>query len=480
MSDERVPKETISLALPMAGGVEPHTAGSWMEVVHYDGRFGGQHLHYNRPFLRVAGATVTNARNELVRQFLEQPEDNQADWLLFLDDDQMYPEYLLEMLMASVDPKERRIVALPVWRFISNNGGPVRVTHNVFDLDDGGGIIEWTEPFPQDALIQVPAVGTGCMMIHRSALEDIQTVAQANGFGAKWCWFLERVYLPADVKEGEDIWFCRMATAAGIPIFVNTSITLQHAKTIMLQGFAPEGSLSIGGEPGWFHKQADAVRPIHDTPVDVIIPVLHRPQNIKPLMDSLKATAPNATAWFVTEPNDVIVWAEVKNQGGELLVHPGTFAEKVNHGYTQTSAEFMVVVGDDVKFHPGWLNEALHAAATTGKSVIGTNDLGNPRVKRGDHAVHFMIRRSYIDETGASWDGPGVVCHEGYRHCYVDDEIITAAKQRDKWQPCLTSVVEHLHPYFGKAEHDDTYKLGESAMKADQKLFKQRFMESTK
>ena len=58
--------------------------------------------------------------------------------------------------------------------------------------------------------------------------------------------------------------------------------------------------------------------------------------------------------------------------------------------------------------------------------------MSNPRVISGEHGTHLLIRRSYIDEVGASWgtDGkgtPGEVCHDGYTHMYVDDEIVTAA-----------------------------------------------------
>lgn len=476
MSNERAPKGTISLALPMGDRPEPHTARTWLEMVMYDREFGSQHLHPNRPYLTVAGAGfITNARNELVRQFLAQPEDNRADWLLFLDDDQLYPEHLLEILIASADPVERRIVAMPVWRFITNDGGPVRVTHNVFDVDEQGGIIEWVDPFPPNAVIQVGAIGSGCMLIHRTALEETQQVAIANGRGAKWCWFVQQVYLPADVAEGEDVWFCRLAAASGIAVWMNTSMTLQHAKTIMLQGPAPAGSLSIGGEPGWFHSEAvpEAVEA-----VDVIVPVLHRPQNVKPLMDSLKATAPLATAWFVCEPDDLIEWAEVEKHGGKRLVHPGTFAEKVNYAYGQTSAPWLMLVGDDVVFRRGWLDQAEHVAAQTGGKVIGTNDLGNARVMAGEHATHMMIRRSYIDDVGASWDGPGVVCHEGYSHWFVDDELISAAKQRNTFQPALGSIVEHMHPYWGKADKDDVYAKGEANAAKDKATFNARYRKS--
>ncbi len=85
----------------------------------------------------------------------------------------------------------------------------------------------------------------------------------------------------------------------------------------------------------------------------------------------------------------------------------------------------------------------------------------------GEHATHLLIRRSYIDEHGASWDGPKLVCHEGYRHNYVDDEIVMAAKTRGQWAMALGSFVEHLHPLWEKGEDDATYELGSLSEKED-------------
>ncbi len=99
---------------------------------------------------------------------------------------------------------------------------------------------------------------------------------------------------------------------------------------------------------------------------------------------------------------------------------------------------------------------------------------------RGEHAVHMLITRQYIDEHGASWDGPGIVCHEGYRHWFVDDEIVNVAKLRGTFVAALGSKVEHLHPAWGKAELDDTYKLGSHAKQSDKTLFDKRLAANLK
>lgn len=479
MSEERAQIGTISLALASGDRPEPHTMRTMLDMVMFDREHGNQHLHPSRPFVWVVGATfVTNARNRLVQKFIEQPVENRADWLLFLDDDQLYPEYLLEILMASADPVDRRIVGLPVWRFISKDDGPVRVTHNVFDVNDNGDFVEWPGELPDNAVVQVAAVGTGCMLIHRTALEEIQQLAYANGHGSQWCWFKQQVYQPADACEGEDIWFCRLAAAAKIPVFVNTSVTLQHAKTTMLQGATPIGAYSIGGELA--PSRPTIVEPAIDQ-VAVMVPVLNRPQNAEPFMRSLRASTGLATAYALcSEEADAAAWEAA---GATVVRTEGTtFAEKINEGYPWTDEPWVFLTGDDVRFRPGWLDHAQQTARQTGRKVIGTNDLGNNRVIAGDHATHILIARDYIDTIGASWDlpgfvspsGPGVICHEGYQHWYVDDELITAAKERDEWRPCLSSIVEHFHPYWNKAEDDGTYQLGRKYRGKDKVLFMRR------
>ena len=198
-------------------------------------------------------------------------------------------------------------------------------------------------------------------------------------------------------------------------------------------------------------------------------------------MDSLRASTGLATVYAIAEPTDretIEAWYEA---GAQVIEHDTahTFAEKINVGYTLTDEPWLFICGDDVRFHPGWLDHAAHVARTMDAQVVGTNDLANPRVTNGDHATHLLIARSYIDEHGASWDGPKVVCHEGYRHWFVDDELVMAAKQRGVWAMALASKVEHLHPVWGKAENDDTYRLGQVHADADGKLFKRRLKQNS-
>src|SRR5260370_10086938 len=125
---------------------------------------------------------------------------------------------------------------------------------------------------------------------------------------------------------------------------------------------------------------------------------------------------------------------------------PGTWAQRLNYGYQHTEEPWLLCAADAVKFHPGWLDQALAAAAHSSADVVGTNDLHNPRVIAGEHATHPMVRRSYVGEHGASWAGPNVLAHEGHRHWFTDVEIVTAAKQRGTCAAAPYTQLEQRHP----------------------------------
>jgi len=199
-----------------------------------------------------------------------------------------------------------------------------------------------------------------------------------------------------------------------------------------------------------------------------------RYKNAERFMKSLRASTGLATVYAICKYNETEA-AEAWRAAGALVIEGlgATFAERINTGYRASEEPWVFITGDDVEFRAGWLD---HAQAVAGRNydVVGTNDLGNPRVTAGEHATHLLIRRSYVDEHGASWDGPQAVCHEGYRHWFVDDEIVLAAKQRNAWAMALGSIVEHHHPLWGKAEDDEVYQLGQSFADEDQELFEKR------
>ena len=221
--------------------------------------------------------------------------------------------------------------------------------------------------------------------------------------------------------------------------------------------------------------------------IDVIVPVLQRPQRARPFMDSLRATTGRASVLAVYSSWDQRTGRAWRRAGADVLevaAQPGSFAQKVNAGYrARAASEFtagppppwVLLVGDDVRFHPGWADAALEVAEATGADVVSTADRPGGD---GTAGVHPLVRRAYVDERGAAWgDGPGVVCHEGYRHNYVDAELAAVAKERGVWAPAPGAVIEHLHHIFGTAPVDRTYEVGTASLEQDRALFWARVAE---
>jgi hypothetical protein len=409
--------------------------------------------------IQSGGMGLPESRNKVCKALLE----GTAEWLFMVDTDMGFDPQTLDQLLSVADKDERPIVGglcFSQREVAMDEMGGFRClpTPTIFDwLEHDDGTHHYTSRlhYPANSLIRCGATGAAMLLIHRSVIERIK---EAHGE----TWF-NRIVGEDGELMGEDISFFVRTAALSIPLHIHTGIRTTHYKHFWL------------AESDFFQS---FVAPAATETCDVIVPVLHRPQNVKSFMESLRASTGLAKAWFICEEDDQEEIDEVLRYGGEVITSPEchTFAEKVNLAYAMTNAPWLLLVGDDVRFRPGWLDHALDVHRRYGGHVIGTNDLANPRVMRGEHATHPLIKRSYIDELGASWDGPGVVCHEGYRHNFVDDEIVAVAQQRHTFQAALASQVEHMHPIFGKGADDAVYRRGQKSFEVDGKLFAHRRM----
>lgn len=517
--------EKVTIAYPHLDSFGANFVDSVLRVAAYDKGHGNYLLH-NSGLLNqgalcaVWGRSVelAHARNTATAAFLS----SDSDWLLWWDTDIGCQQDAVERLMEVADPVERPIV------------GGLCFVEGDYSHDMHGGLRSslaptlydwtWVEPksgmpgaykllnrpeWPEDEPVRVSATGCGFLLVHRSVFEDISAwLIQEGGPGHIW---FERIPGPDGELSGEDISFCMRAGQVGRPVFVHTGITTTHQKTIWYgepeykqKPFAPPPMNLIPLPPEQWPKlmvNRNAAQDAADNSptrqkqvpeateeVAVIVPVAQR-DNAKAFLTSLadSLTLPQRSRVRVyvmgdeDDPATLLAWqyhtdiySNVVFDAHHYLRQMGSFGEKVNWGFEISKEPWLFLVGDDVHFHRGWLDQALEVARTTGKHVIGTNDLGNPAVLAGEHATHMLISRDYIEHQGASWDGPGVVCHEGYRHWFVDNEIVMAAKQRRAWAPCLASHVEHMHPYFRKGKVDDVYRIGEAAAGLDQVLWQAR------
>lgn len=187
---------------------------------------------------------------------------------------------------------------------------------------------------------------------------------------------------------------------------------------------------------------------------------------------------------LMREENAERFWGSL-GDGFDGAVHVGvegrSYAENVNALLEHSEAPWVLIVGDDVEFLPGWFEAA--AEVSTQADVIGTNDSEPGRVRNRDvaagrHADHFFVRREYIEEQGASLDGPGSLMHEGYRHWFTDKELIELAKARGVFVMAPECRIVHHHPGYdgdeGARQADPVYMAAVDGAEADRKTWLRR------
>jgi glycosyltransferase involved in cell wall biosynthesis len=219
--------------------------------------------------------------------------------------------------------------------------------------------------------------------------------------------------------------------------------------------------------------------------VAVLCPIYKRTENIPELVRSFQTHTGLGEATLYLIADEGLVDLERDGLPGsrveELARTRGeSCAQGWNSGYEQTTEPWVLLIGDDVRFHDGWLDQVRKLSADY--DVIGTNDttngVKNRKVANGSHSDHSFVRRSYVEKYGASLDGPGSLACEDYHHWYVDMELIKLAKARGVFTPCLDSIVEHLHPGYDGDEDarraDPTYMKAVEHQVEDAETFKER------
>ena len=431
---------------------------SLFQLIQYDGS--NNRRLSNWANIRTSGYSIPEGRNELFEGFLR----TDAQWILVVDADMGFQPDALDQLLASADKVERPVVGGLCFAYRDSGsdgyGGfrsyPLPTIYDWVTHPDGKNRMTGRKHYPVNALVRCAGTGAALVLIHRSAVEAVK-----EKYGT---WF-DRIPGP-DGLLGEDISFCYRLGALDIPVFVNTAVRTTHHKNIWVS------------EPDfWMDLQAP---PATDR-VDVVVPtVKERYEHLEPLYRSLKASTGLARCWFIVDDDETTERVETLEAMGAVVIREsGSFPHKLNVWWDSRQdltdePEWVQVTGDDCRFHPNWFNQAMFIADKYGAKVIATNDLANPRVTRGEHATHPLINRGYIETEGSSWGGPGVFCHEGYSHNFVDDEIVTVAKQRGVFQAALGSIVEHLHPINEGRSADKTDEKNFSTFQADGKLFRTR------
>ena len=170
---------------------------------------------------------TTRSRNVVVKTFLE---TTNANWLLMIDSDERLSLDTWHKLIASAHDKDRPIVSGLVFAAFFDGEDALRPVPTIYLMDSERGL-QPIDGYPENQLIEVDAVGTGCILIHRSVLLEMQKQATPNQ-GKNWAWFVEGAI--DGTYFGEDLLFSKRLKSMGYKIFAHTGAILPHHKQFWL------------------------------------------------------------------------------------------------------------------------------------------------------------------------------------------------------------------------------------------------------
>ena len=168
--------------------------------------FYGSILRMNAPpetaIIQTRGPNIAENRNVIAEQAL----DLGADWVWYLDDDQVIPANTLHRLLAH---KLDLVSALYLKR--TAPFAPV-----VFDQEDAEGrVASWSFRPGDEGLQKVLAVGAGCLLVKTRVFTLLE----------KPYWTLGQIH-PGEWSD--DIDFCRRARAKGVDIWCDLDVQVGH------------------------------------------------------------------------------------------------------------------------------------------------------------------------------------------------------------------------------------------------------------
>jgi hypothetical protein len=192
-------RERISVAVAMSWWLSDY---SFLQPTEYVKRF------------VVQGNVLTLQRNECIRNM-------EGDWILFTDDDMAWDPPMVKRLVDTRDRHDLDIVG----GLCFQRGEPYQPTMYMRQGPDSGGY-NFLETWEEDAVVEVDATGLAFLLITKRAVEKI--------LGGPLPDFETRQKMPAppifvwDGQFGEDFSFCQEAKRAGLKVFVDTSVKIQH------------------------------------------------------------------------------------------------------------------------------------------------------------------------------------------------------------------------------------------------------------
>jgi len=240
----------ILFAVPVWGEVLPEAYSNHMGTMLQEIRqsqVSGLEIEF-APMLRSA---IVCARNELVRVAIKRD----CTHLFFLDDDMLMPPGAIHRMLN----RNKDIVS-----GLCHLRTPPHFPSMFIDPDHKDGKIFYVKDWPPDSMIKVDAVGSACVMIKTEVFEKIRDTEYPDVKKAgEELWYLYGKARPGEHTVGEDVFFCKLARAAGYEIWVDTSLQFGHVGPPLIYSteyFSQVRGQNIDAFPGIVYTDYDAAR----------------------------------------------------------------------------------------------------------------------------------------------------------------------------------------------------------------------------
>lgn len=469
-------KPIVVILCPTYRAPEPKMGAALLKMVHYT-REKDKAIVYEGP--PISGSVVHWSRNWLIQEQLKSGKP----WThaLFIDDDIVIEPDTLERLLSH----KKDIVA----GLCTRRNDPPIPNIRYFDRETGASkqIWEW----PEGKLIEVDAVGTGLMLVSRTALEQVAQVyfdclwekdfyglsgerleqlrvTRLKKFDAeKTCYWFRFLPTPqGDIEMGEDVTFCQLAKKyCDIPIHVDTSIQPGHLGIypFSIKDFEPYRDECV------LRAKINGEYPLEVPPmkISILCPTRGRPQQVDAMLKSIEETATvlPEVIFYVDDDDDGLPqegrWPGVKVLRGPRIL----MTEMWNRCAEVATGEILALGNDDFRYRTkGWDDQVRRAfAAFPDRIALVHGDDGYWGSKFG---THCFLHRAAVDTVGY-FQAP--YFSSDYGDTWTND-VYNALNRRI----FLPFVIEHLHPVAGKGEWDKTHKERLERHKKDnvEKLYK--------
>lgn len=206
----------ILIGIPLGAGVAAEFFRSFLPAINLLPEEGEIRLQY------MKWGNAVNARNDIVKDFL----DGDHTHLFWMDSDMSFPENCLSRLL------ERGLAI--VGGLYCMKLPPFATT--AFHRPNGN--VENYVPKVGEGVVEVDAIGTGCLLTERRVYEDIE-----------WPWFQYVEDPPGSQRMmTEDSYFCEQAAKAGFTVHCDTTVLCGHVGAGMVTPAYEDGQLKAGLE----------------------------------------------------------------------------------------------------------------------------------------------------------------------------------------------------------------------------------------